>query len=188
MKRIATFIVAALAGMVMTAQTLNVEVGQVTYQIPAADAGEMIYQNGTTLTILDKVYTLSEIGQIYIDDTKVNDTTVTVTYSEDEAQVTVDGRIAKHLDISVNAVHVSITPKDDVDFEITYALSGTSDDGEFVLGGDYKATVELRGLTLTNPNGAPINISNGKRIALSVKKDTENTLIDSSNGKQKAAL
>ena len=188
MKRIASFIAAAMVGMTMTAQTLNVEVGQVTYQIPAADAGEMVYSNGETLTIVDKVYTLSDIAQIYVNDAEVSDTTVNVEYSGGEAKVVVDGRIAKHLTVSVEGAHVSVTPSDDMDYEVTYALSGISDDGEFALGGNYKATVELRGLTLTNPSGAPINISNGKRIALSVKKDTENTLTDSSNGKQKAAL
>ena len=32
------------------------------------------------------------------------------------------------------------------------------------------------GLTLTNPSGAAINVQNGKRIDISVKKDTKNTL------------
>ena len=188
MKRIATFIAAALAGMTMTAQTLNVEVGQVTYQIPAADAGEMVYQNGETLTILDKVYTLSDISQMYIDDAEVSEASVSVAYSDDEAKVTVDGRIAKDLTFSINGAHVIVVPGSDVDYEITYSLSGTSADGEFTLGGSYKSTVELNGLTLTNPNGAAINITNGKRIALSVKKDTENTLTDGTGGSQKAAL
>ena len=188
MKRIATFIAAALAGMTMTAQTLNVEVGQVTYQIPAADAGEMVYQNGETLTILDKVYTLSDISQMYIDDAEVSEATVGVAYSDEEAKVTVDGRIAKDLTFSIDGAHVIVVPSSDVDYEITYSLSGTSADGEFTLGGSYKSTVELNGLTLTNPSGAAINITTGKRIAQSVKKDTENTLTDGTGGSQKAAL
>jgi hypothetical protein len=35
---------------------------------------------------------------------------------------------------------------------------------------------------MTNPSGAALNITNGKRIQISVKKDTENTLTDGANG------
>ena len=187
-KKIISTLAALFAALSLSAQTLNVEVGQVVYQIPATSAGEMMYHGGTTLTILDKVYTLSDIAQIYIDNTEVSDTTVSITYNEEAVQVTVDGRIAKYLDINTDGAHVTITPDETLDFEITYNLSGTSSDGSFNLSGDYKATVELRGLTLTNPDGAPINITNGKRIALSVKNGTTNTLTDGQEGSQKAAL
>ena len=188
MKKIFSLIAALILAIAVQAQTLNIEVGQVTYQIPAADAGEMVYANGETVTIVDKAYLLTDITRMYVDDTKISDTTVTVVYSDDAAQLTVDGRIAHHLSITANGAHVSIAPSSDVDYEITYALSGSSANGSFALSGDYKATVELRGLTLTNPSGAPVNITNGKRIALSVKKDTENTLTDGTGGSQKAAL
>lgn len=59
------------------AQTLNVETGSVIYQIPAVQAGEMIYENGKTVTILGKVFTLTDINQIYIDDAEVTDNNVT---------------------------------------------------------------------------------------------------------------
>ena len=42
MKRLATLLLAAVTTVVAMAQTLNVEVGNVTYQIPAAEAGEML--------------------------------------------------------------------------------------------------------------------------------------------------
>jgi len=57
-------------------------------------------------------------------------------------------------------------------------LKGTSTDGEFYLDGSFKCTVELNGLTLTNPSGPAINIQNGKRIAVSAQKGTTNTLTD----------
>ena len=46
----------------------------------------------------------------------------------------------------------------------------------------------MAGLTLTNPNDAAITINNKKRIQLSVKKDTENTLTDGTNGSQKSCI
>jgi hypothetical protein len=41
---------------------------------------------------------------------------------------------------------------------------------------------------MTNPNGAAINITNKKRIQLSVKSGTENTLTDGNDGSQKACI
>ena len=41
---------------------------------------------------------------------------------------------------------------------------------------------------MTNPNGAAINITNGKRIQLSAKKNTVNTLTDSTDSEQKACI
>ncbi len=55
------------------------------------------------------------------------------------------------------------------------------------MSGAYKCTVSLAGVTLTNPNGAAVNITNSKRIQLSAKKNTENTLADG-NGSQKACV
>ena len=178
--------------MAMTAQTLNVEVGQVTYQIPAAQAGEMIYQNGQTITIINKEYTLSQVGRMYIDATEVTDNEVQVVYDEASAKIYVAGNVAQYLTIEQSGAHVSIAQSDNVSEEITYTLSGQTGDGEFYLTGSYKSTVELCGLTLTNQtpvySGAAICVMNGKRLNLSVKKDTENTLTDSSLGSQKAAL
>jgi hypothetical protein len=76
--------------------------------------------------------------------------------------------------------------------EITYTLSGSSEDGEFYMSGSYKATVELNGLTLTNKtpvkSGAAVHIQNGKRIKVKVLEGTSNTLVDAANGSQKGAL
>ena len=98
--------------------------------------------------------------------------------------------VVSYVTASVSGAHVTITQSntDAVDGdEITYVLTGTSTDGSLTLGGSYKCTVSLAGLTLTNPSGAAINITNSKRIQLSAKKDTENTLTDGS-GSQKACI
>ena len=190
MRHLILTIAALLTTLVSQAQTLNVTVGSVTDQYPAAQTGEMTYTGGTLLTILNKTYTLSDITKMYTDETAVSDNTVNVSYNGDAALVYVAGNIAQYVTATVTGAHVSIVQSSSVDDavgEITYSLSGSSDDGEFYIEGSYKSTIELRGLTLTNPAGAAINIQNGKRIELSVKKDTENTLTDGS-GSQKAAL
>ncbi len=120
--------------------------------------------------------------------TELNDSTVTVTYTDDGAQVVVADNVAQYVTVSIDGGHVSIVQDSELPFEITYNLSGSCGDGEFAMAGSFKATVALRGLTLTNPNGAAINITNGKRIALSVKDGTVNTIADGQEGEQKAAV
>ena len=173
------------------AQTLNIRVGSVTYQFPAAQTGEMTYNDGQTLTVMGKTFTLSQVDEMKVDGSSVKDNAVTVAYNGTEASVCVAGNVAQYVEPTVNGAHVSIdqtnTAAVDGD-EITYTLSGTTTDGEFALTGSYKCTIALDGVTLTNPSGAAINIVNGKRIQLSAKKNTENTLTDGTGGEQKACI
>ena len=193
MKKIFSILICALAvcGW-MKAQTLNIEVGQVTYQFPAEQAGVMTYTNGTTLTVMDKVFTLADLNEMYVNEASVVDNTVSVVYNEASAAVTVAGNVAKYLTISVSGAHVNIEQSSDVAEEITYILSGSSEDGEFYMSGSYKATVELNGLTLTNKtpvtSGAAVHIQNGKRIKVKVMDGTTNTLVDCASGSQKGAF
>ena len=194
MKKTLLTIVALLTWMAAGAQTLNVSVGSVTDGYPATQTGEMTFSGGTQMTILNKTYTLSDITRMWTDDTQVTDYQVNVVYSGSEASVYVAGNVAQYLTVSVSGAHVSIVQSSSVADEITYVLSGSSTDGEFYTEGKYKATIELQGLTLTNAtpiySGAAIGIKNGKRIKMSIKKGTENTLADaaSSTLDQKAAL
>ena len=188
MKRILFILVGVTFTLGTIAQTLNVQRGEVTYQYSSSQVGDMTYQDAETLTILGKTYTLSQLDMIYIDKAQVTDNTVTVTYRGDSAAVLVAGNVARYLTVEADGAHVRITQADDLAQEITYTLSGTSTDGEFYLAGSYKATVELDGLTLTNPAGAPVNIQDGKRIEVSVKKDTNNTLTDGEANTQKGTF
>jgi uncharacterized membrane protein YphA (DoxX/SURF4 family) len=134
---------------------------------------------------------------MYTDESSVKDNTVNITYNGDGALVFVAGNIAQYITASVSGAHVTITQSAEVTndlindgtlSEITYNLSGASEDGSLTLGGSAKCTVAVNGLTLTNPNGAPINITNGKRVDFSVKKDSENTLKDGEASTAKGAL
>ncbi|MBQ7570734.1 MAG: carbohydrate-binding domain-containing protein, partial [Bacteroidaceae bacterium] len=179
-----------LVALVAGAQTLNVKVGSVTYQFPAAQTGEMTYSDGTALTIMGKTFTLSEVDEMTVDDTEVTDNSVTVAYNGSSATVCVAGNVAQYVTPTVSGAHVTIAQSNTAavnDDEITYTLSGTSTDGSLTLSGSYKCTVSLAGLTLTNPSGAAIDITNSKRIQLSAKKNTTNTLTDGS-GSQKACI
>ena len=173
------------------AQTLNVNTGNVTYQFPAEQTGEMTFSDGTTLTVMGKEFALDDIDCITVDDTEVSDNVVTIAYNAtDGARVTVPGNVARYVSAAVSGNHVTVSQLNTEAVsgdEITYQLSGTAADGSLTLDGSYKCTVALAGVTLTNPNGAAININNSKRIQLSAKSGTVNTLTDGS-GSQKACV
>ena len=120
------------------------------------------------------------------------DNRVMVVYNGTSAAVTVSQNILSKITVLQSGAHVSITQSDDVADEITYNLSGSSSDGGFYMSGNYKATVELNGLTLTNVSatysGAAVHVQNGKRIDVKVVTGTTNTLRDASTGSQKGCL
>lgn len=191
-KILTTIILSGAAAVAANAQTLNVVTGAVTYAFPAADAGTMTYEGGTALTILGKTFGTGDVTKMYVDQSEVENNTVNVVYDGATATVVVAGNIAQYVTPTVSGAHVSIVQSSDVSDatcgEITYVLTGTSTDGEFTMEGSYKASLELTGLTLTNPSGAPLNIQDGKRISISVKKGTVNKLTDSADGSQKGCL
>ena len=171
------------------AQTVNVNQGSVTYAIPAAEAGQMPFGNATTLTIGERTYTLNDITNITIDDTKVDNNTVKVTYSGETAHVVIAGNIAPYVEATVNGAHVALIQ--DYEYEgdeITYELSGSSANGSFWMDGKLKASFLLNGLTLHNPDSAAINIRDGKRISLELAEGTANSISDGEGGDWKACL
>lgn len=171
------------------AQTVNVNQGSVTYAIPATEAGQMPFGNATTLTIGERTYTLNDITNITIDDTKVDNNTVKVTYSGETAHVVIAGNIAPYVEATVNGAHVALIQ--DYEYEgdeITYELSGSSDNGSFWMDGKLKASFLLNRLTLHNPDSAAINIRDGKRISLELAEGTANSISDGEGGDWKACL
>ena len=122
----------------------------------------------------------------------IDNNTVEIVFSGTTATVTIADNISSYVTCSSGtSSHVVLVQAstfagvdattDNEDGEIIYSLSGTSTDGEFYLEGSYKCTIELNGLTLTNPSGPAINIQNGKRVALSAQKGTTSTLTDGAN-------
>lgn len=108
--------------------------------------------------------------------------TVTVTYSGTSATVDIPSSISSYVRCSSGtSSHVKLiqsSTSTNTPGEIMYSLTGSSTDGEFYLEGEYKTTVQLNGLTLTNPGGAAIHIRDGKRIKVSIASGTTNTLTD----------
>ena len=187
---LAAFLISHSSFLISSAQTLNVTEGNVTYQFPASQTGDMTFANGETVTIMGKTFTLGNVS-MKVDETSVKDNLVSVEYDGTSATVFVAGNVAQYVTPTVSGAHVTIAQSntDAVDGdEITYQLSGTTTDGSLTLSGSYKCTVSLAGVTLTNPSGAAINITNSKRIQISAKKNTTNTLTDGAGGSQKACI
>ncbi|MCH5258058.1 MAG: carbohydrate-binding domain-containing protein, partial [Lachnospiraceae bacterium] len=165
--------------------------GNITYCF-TANTEPMTYADSKTLTIQGATFDLTDITGMEVVAEEFDDNTVLVEYNETIATVTIAGNIAQYVNAELNGSHVTINQSSDVSDstcgEITYILKGSTSSGSFVQNGSYKSTIELQGLTMTNPTGAAIDIQNGKRIELSAKNSTVNTIIDGSNGSQKAAL
>ncbi|MDE7437600.1 MAG: carbohydrate-binding domain-containing protein [Muribaculaceae bacterium] len=186
------FFIAALTltAIMAQAQSINFIKDGVTYNFPAATAGEMTF-DGAAVNVAGRTFDLSQWSLIKVTDSEVASKTVEITYSGNSGAVMVAGDIAPYIEVSTDGAHVTVTQSDLVSEstcgEITYVLKGEAADGSFNLTGSYKATIELQGVTLTNPSGAALNITNGKRIAVSAKNGTVNSFTDGA-GSQKGAI
>lgn len=169
-------------------QTMWVVTGDVKWAFTTAQLDTITYNGATTFTAQGKTFAMSDVDSIYVDNTSVADNTVNVTYSGTTAKVIVAGNIAKNMTASVNGAHVVALQDADVAEEITYTLAGNSNNGSFYQDGEFKATVQLNGLTLNNPDSAAINIRDGKRIAVELVEGTTNNLTDGTNGSQKGCF
>jgi hypothetical protein len=170
----------------VSAQTLNVKVGEVTYAHSAAKTGDMLFANGSTLTVQGKAYQLADVSQVTVDNSHVADNTVAVSYQGSAAQVTVAGNLAQYLTVTAVGADVSIIADSTYTEEITYTLTGTSTDGSFYMDGEGKASFTLDNLSLASAKGGAITIDDGKKI--NVNFVGTNVLSDATAGSQKACF
>ena len=160
------------------AQTLNINIGDVSYAIPASQAGDMPVSNGSTLTVGAKSYNIEDITSITVNYSQVEDNTVKVNYNGTSAKVIVSGNLAPYVTATVNNAHVKIIAAPTLQQSVTYTLSGTSANGSFYMDGDYAIDLVLNELHLTNPDSAAINIQDGKLIGVKLADGTTNSLAD----------
>lgn len=108
--------------------------------------------------------------------------TVKIVYDGASASVLIPTEVSNYVTCtSGTSSHVVLeqsSTADDNPGEIIYNLSGSSEDGELLFTGDYKATFQLNGVTLTNPASSAIHIKDGKRIKISMVNETVSTLTD----------
>ncbi len=143
------------------------------------------FANGTKIGITeDDAYELKDVDSITFAEPVYP--RIDIKYEGNSAIVTVAPNV-KGVTYTINGANVTLTSTD-LTNEYLYSVSGNSNNGSLVINGEYKLTVELAGLTLTNPSGPAIDIQCGKRIGVLLKKGTVNTLADGKNGVHKAAF
>lgn len=111
---------------------------------------------------------------------------LTVNYSNESASV-VNPYYTTGVRATIDGGNVTIN-NSNTTTEYTFALTGETSNGSLLYNGEYKATFQLNGVSINNPNGAAVDIECGKRINLELVKGTTSTLTDGKDGKQKAAL
>ncbi len=90
MKKTCALLFALALALPTIAQTLNIKVGGVSYLFPASETGDMIYRNGTSLTVLDRVFTLADVDGMTVGSGNRNDNTVSVSYSGGQPTVLIE--------------------------------------------------------------------------------------------------
>ncbi|MBQ9173912.1 MAG: carbohydrate-binding domain-containing protein [Bacteroidales bacterium] len=105
---------------------------------------------------------------------------ITITYGSSSASVT--GDYYGYVSVSGNDVTVNNTGNDE---NIIYKLTGSSSDGFFKLYSSKKQAIMLSGLSLTNPDGAAINVQSGKRTFVVV--EGTNTVSDGTSAAYSAS-
>ena len=85
---------------------------------------------------------------------------IQIRYDGDDATVVVPSTITD-VDVTTDGANVEITSTT-TKADYAYVVSGNSSDGSLLIKGDYKLTLVLNGVTLTNSEGAAIDIECGK--------------------------
>ena len=164
-------------------QLVNIILGKTTsYNKKLADVNE-----DGSITIADVTQLVNIILGKVEPKELVEQDTLFIYYANGSATYDLPSAWAEDVTVSISGGNVSVT-NNNATTEYVTALSGTCDNGSFTYTGTFKTTLVLKGLTLTNPSGAAIDIQCGKRISLELAEGSVNTIADGTSGSQKAAL
>lgn len=191
MKRFVAYLFSTIAFLSLSAQTMYICKGTSYTIVAGSTVGDMTYsESGNKIAVNGITYSVTDVDSIMFSEPKFN--TVSK-LSHDTVWIEYQGSsvsVSKNNDsilVSASGAHVTVKSSV-VGTEITYLLSGSSSDGSLTINGDYKLTLALNGLALTNSTGAAIDVECGKRIAVTLADGTTNTLIDGAGGSQKACF
>ena len=191
MKRFVVYLFSTIAFLSLSAQTMYICKGTSYTIVTGSVVGDMTYsENGNNITVNGTTYSVDGVDSILFSEpkfstsSKLSHDTVWIAYQGSSVSVSKNN---DSILVSANAAHVTVTSSV-VGTEITYLLSGNSSDGSLTINGNYKLTLALKGLSLTNSTGSAIDVECGKRIAVTLADGTTNTLIDGTGGSQKACF
>lgn len=89
--------------------------------------------------------------------------------------------------ITNTANHIQITTTANME-NIEYHISGTTTNGSITLDSDLPCILTLGGASITNANGAAINITSDKDVTILISRYTQNSLSDGSGSSTKAPI
>jgi hypothetical protein len=147
-------------------------------EVKSSSAGNMTYaSSGSVVSIGGTSYNVGDIDSLVFTKPAM---TVNITFANGAASVVNNTgglvRVLKntngHVALSSGASDTGYTD------EVTYTVSGSGNNNSLYIEGDYKLTLNLNGVTLTNPDSAAIRVRCGKRIAVNLVDGTTNTLSD----------
>lgn len=122
-------------------------------------------------TILEESETVPDDDEDYIENNKFSKT-VDIQFNGNTA--TVSGSVSG-VSVTVNQADVTVTSTAK---KVEYNITGTTSDGFLKIYSDNKFSLSLNGVSITNPDGAAINIQSKKRSYIIVADGTTNTLTD----------
>lgn len=171
------------------AQTMYIWQKGVGIAVNEGRAGDIQFSaDGTAFTVQGKDFNTQAIDSITFGTETVDPLTVGVNYDETAATAILPVELADSITIDIDGAYVSAISSSLGGDEVTYTLTGESQNGNFFQDGEYKCTVVLNGVSLTSQRGAAIDIQNGKRIDIEVVDGTTNTFVDCAGGEQKACF
>ncbi len=169
MKKLA-YIFAIIMPVLAGAETLNIQQGSVTYMIASESAGEMLFNDGKTVTINGEVYDLTAGSRIFIDDAIVP-SEIKVTYTDGGANVLMPCELAKVATVEVNGANVNVV----VTQSLSVTVSGASASGQFALKTNSPVSLRLDNLTLENPSDAAVSLTGSGKVDVILTGDNSLT-------------
>lgn len=163
MKRKYIFALATIP-MLVSAETLNIRQGQITYKIPADNSGEMLFSGGSSLTAFGRVYELVNDDRIFVDNSVVG-TAIDVKFTDKTVEVEVPGELASKIQTEINGTSVKIT----AETELSICVSGTCAQGQFALKASEPVKLTLKDLTLSNVSDAAVSITGSGKVDVNIE-------------------
>ncbi len=146
--------------------------GSVTYSSAISDLMSFdISLDNSTLTETETIPTEGDEAEDYIENNAFKNN-VSIAFNGNSATTSgsVDG-----VTVTINGADVIVKSSAK---NVCYTVSGTTSDGFLKIYSDKKFELNLNGVNITNPDGAPINIQSKKRGYIVLADGTTNTLTD----------
>jgi hypothetical protein len=146
--------------------------------ISISSVGDMTFSSGGSVVSIDGLnYNVSNVDSIVFNKPSM---TVYVDFTDGAATIKNNtGGVVKTLrNTNGHVAFYSYASDTAQAVEVNYIVSGSGNNNSLYIEGDYKLTLTMNGVTLTNPDSAAIRVRCGKRIAVQLVDGTVNSLED----------